>query len=165
MDRKMRLSKNFTVREFVNSNVANRLCIDNTPNDTQMANLKMLVDNIIQPLRDKVGPIRISSGFRCEKLNKAIGGSSRSQHCQGKACDIQFYKNNRMNNKILFDAIIELDLPFDQMINEFDYSWIHISFCNCDKRRGQILEAVKNNITKKTSYIDITNIHKNLKSL
>ena len=70
-----------------------------------------------------------------------------------------------MNNKILFDAIIELDLPFDQMINEFDYSWIHISFCNCDKRRGQILEAVKNNITKKTSYIDITNIHKNLKSL
>tara|TARA_R110000824_G_scaffold59726_1_gene160146 strand:- start:489 stop:959 length:471 start_codon:yes stop_codon:yes gene_type:complete len=149
----MRLSKNFMLREFVNSTTASRKGISNKPTEIHLANLKLLIDNIIQPLRDKMGPIRISSGYRSVTLNRAIGGSSRSQHCKGMASDIQFVRDNQMDNKIIYDAVLEMELDFDQMINEFNYSWIHISY-NKKKNRKIVLEAYKD-YTNKTKYREV----------
>lgn len=149
----MRLSKNFMLREFVNSTTASRKGIDNKPTEVHLSNLKKLIDNIIQPIRDRIGPIRISSGYRSVALNRAIGGSSRSQHCKGMASDIQFVRDNQMDNKIIYDAVLEMDLDFDQMINEFNYSWIHISY-NQKKNRKIVLEAYKD-YTNKTKYREV----------
>ena len=156
----MRLSRNFMLREFVNSITASRKGISNKPTDVHLANLKLLIDNIIQPIRDKIGPIRISSGYRSVALNRAIGGSSRSQHCKGMASDIQFVRDNQMDNKIIFDTILEMELDFDQMINEFDYSWIHISY-NKKKNRKMVLEAYKD-YTNKTKYREVQTKFKGL---
>ena len=156
----MRLSKNFMLREFVNSITASRKGISNKPTDVHLANLKLLIDNIIQPIRDKIGPIRISSGYRSVALNRAIGGSSRSQHCKGMASDIQFVRDNEMDNKVIFDTILEMELDFDQMINEFDYSWIHISY-NKKKNRKIVLEAYKD-YTNKTKYREVQTKFKGL---
>jgi len=93
-------------------------------------------------LRDAIGPVRISSGYRSPALNRAIGGSNKSQHCKGQALDLQFWENGEMNNKKIYDWILSSGIDFDQMINEFDYSWIHISF-NEFKNRKQVLEAYK----------------------
>ena len=159
----MRLSRNFMVREFTNSTTAARRGISNSPTEEHMANLKRLVDSVIQPLRDKIGPIRISSGYRSPKLNRAIGGSSRSQHCKGMASDLQFVRDNTMDNKIIFDNVIEMGLNFDQMINEFDYKWIHISY-NQKKNRKQILEAYKDG-NNKTKYRDVTSQYLNIQGI
>ena len=159
----MKLSKNFMVREFTNSTTAARRGISNSPTEEHMANLKRLVDNVIQPLRDKIGPIRISSGYRSPKLNRAIGGSSRSQHCKGMASDLQFVRDNAMDNKIIFDNVIEMGLDLDQMINEFDYKWIHISYDE-KKNRKQILEAYKDE-NNKTKYRDVTSRYLNVQGI
>ena len=149
----MRLSRNFMLREFVNSATAARKGISNKPTEVHLANLKKLIDNVIQPLRDKIGPIRITSGYRSPALNRAIGGSSRSQHSKGMAADIQFVRDNEMDNKVIFDTILEMGLDFDQMINEFDYKWIHISY-NPKKNRKQVLEAYKDS-NNKTKYKEV----------
>jgi 4-hydroxy-3-methylbut-2-en-1-yl diphosphate synthase IspG/GcpE len=101
------------------------------------------VDNLIQPLRDSIGPIRISSGYRNPSLNRAIGGSVSSQHCKGEALDIQFWQMGKMMNKLIYEWILDSGLEFDQMINEFDFAWIHISLKAKDNRK-QVLEAYKN---------------------
>ena len=146
----MKLSKNFSLAEIEHSNTAKRLGIKNEMSEEHLANMQNLIDNLIQPLRDGIGPIRISSGYRSPKLNRAIGGSSRSQHCKGEALDLQFWKDGEMNNKIMYDWILDSCLEFDQMINEFDYAWIHISFSS-GKNRKQVLEAYKND-QGKTAY-------------
>ena len=76
----MRLSKNFVLSEITRSNTAKRLGIKNEPTKKHMENMQRLVTNLLQPMRDELGPVRISSGYRCKELNRAIGGSSRSQH-------------------------------------------------------------------------------------
>jgi zinc D-Ala-D-Ala carboxypeptidase len=156
----MRLSRNFMLREFVNSATAARKGISNKPTEVHLANLKKLIDNVIQPLRDKIGPIRITSGYRSPSLNRAIGGSSRSQHSKGMAADIQFVRDNEMDNKVIFDTILEMGLDFDQMINEFDYKWIHISY-NSKKNRKQVLEAYKDG-NNKTKYREVQTNFKGL---
>ena len=156
----MRLSRNFMLREFVNSSTAARKGINNKPTEIHLANLKKLIDNVIQPLRDKIGPIRITSGYRSPALNRAIGGSSRSQHSKGMAADIQFVRDNEMDNKVIFDTILEKELDFDQMINEFDYKWIHISY-NQKKNRKQVLEAYKDG-NNKTKYREVQTNFKGL---
>ena len=156
----MRLSRNFMLREFVNSTTASRKGISNKPTEVHLSNLKILIDNVIQPLRDKIGPIRITSGYRSPALNRAIGGSSRSQHSKGMAADIQFVRDNEMDNKVIFDTILEMGLDFDQMINEFDYKWIHISY-NQKKNRKQVLEAYKDD-NNKTKYREIQTNFKGL---
>ena len=93
-------------------------------------------------MRSALGPIRISSGYRNPQLNHAIGGSSRSQHCKGQAFDVQFWKNGKMCNKEIYDWVIKSGIEFDQMINEFDFSWIHISLKE-ENNRNVILEAYK----------------------
>ena len=146
----MRLSKNFVLSEMTRSNTARRKGISNEPEKEHLANLQTLVTELIQPMRDAIGPIRVTSGYRSPKLNRAIGGSSRSQHCKGQALDLQFWKDGEMNNKIMYDWILDSGLEFDQMINEFDFAWIHISFSS-GKNRKQVLEAYKND-QGKTAY-------------
>ena len=146
----MRLSKNFVLSEITRSNTARRKGISNEPDKEHLANLQTIITELVQPMRDAIGPIRISSGYRSPKLNRAIGGSSRSQHCKGEALDLQFWKDGEMNNKIIYDWVLDSGLEFDQMINEFDFAWIHISFSS-GKNRKQVLEAYKND-QGKTAY-------------
>ena len=138
----MKLSKNFALSEITHSNTAKRLGIDNTPNEKHLANMSLLINNLIQPMRDSIGPIRISSGYRGKDLNRAIGGSRKSQHCKGQALDIQFWQNGKMMNELIFEWVLDSGLEFDQMINEFDFSWIHISLVGVNNRK-QVLEAYK----------------------
>jgi len=139
----MKLSKNFALSEITHSNTAKRLGIDNEPTETHLQNMQHLIDNLIQPLRDSIGPIRISSGYRNPSLNRAIGGSSSSQHCKGQALDLQFWQKGKMMNELIYEWVLDSGLEFDQMINEFDFAWIHISLKDKDNRK-QVLEAYKN---------------------
>tara|TARA_E500000318_G_scaffold29052_4_gene29067 strand:+ start:8635 stop:9090 length:456 start_codon:yes stop_codon:yes gene_type:complete len=140
----MRLSNNFTLSEIIKSNTAARLNIKNAPNKEHLKNMQVLIRDLIQPMRDALGPIRISSGYRSPALNRAIGGSSKSQHCKGQALDLQFWKDGEMCNKEIYDWVLKSGLEFDQMINEFDYAWIHISLKN-KNNRNMVLEAYKDN--------------------
>ena len=138
----MRLSKNFVLSEITRSNTAKRLGISNEPTKKHMEGIQRIITNLIQPMRDHLGPIRISSGYRNPELNRAIGGSSKSQHCKGEALDLQFWKDGQMCNKEIYDWVLKSGLEFDQMINEFDFAWIHISLKK-DKNRKEVLEAYK----------------------
>ena len=148
----MILSKNFTLNEFTKSVSAIRNGIDNSPNAEHIRNIQLLVKYVLQPLRDGLNkPIRITSGYRSENLNKLIKGSKKSQHCKGQAADLQFKVDGIMDNKLIWDKVIELGLPFDQMINEFNYSWIHISY-NHEYNRKSLLEAYKESGKTKYKY-------------
>ena len=147
----MRLSENFTLEELTESNTALRLGIDNNPNNEQLRNLKLLAEVILQPLRDALGySIGINSGLRNEALNKAIGGSTSSDHCKGLAADLKCYDNAE-----LFLKIIELKLPFKQLIWEFgtneEPKWVHVALDLSDNPKREILQAIKEN--GKTKYI------------
>ena len=146
----MRLSKNFSRAEIEHSNTAKRLGISNEMSEKHLESMQRLIDNLIQPMRDAIGPIRISSGYRSPKLNKAIGGSSRSQHSKGEALDLQFWEKGKMNNRVIYEWVLESGVEFDQMINEFDFSWIHISL-KSKENRIQVLEAYKDE-KGKTAY-------------
>jgi zinc D-Ala-D-Ala carboxypeptidase len=138
----MRLSKNFVLSEITRSNTAKRLGIKNEPTKKHLANIQRLVTELIQPMRDALGPIRISSGYRSPQLNRAIGGSTKSQHCKAEALDLQFWKDGQMCNEEIYNWVLKSGLEFDQMINEFDFSWIHISLRE-ERNRKQVLEAYK----------------------
>ena len=128
--------KYFTIKELCKSSTATLKRIDNTPNSEIVNNLEQLVDNILDPLREAYGkPIKVNSGYRCEALNVAVGGSKTSQHRYGLAADIT--TGSRLENKKLFILAKQLNLPFDQLIDEKAYSWIHISFSK--NPRKQIL--------------------------
>ena len=157
----MRISKNFTLAELTKSNTATRLGISNTPDKEGIHKLRLLATELLQPLRNAVGPLRVTSGYRSESLNEAIGGSNKSQHTKCEAVDLQFVKRGRMDNMRIFNAIVTLGLDFDQLILEFgnpaptadkdsdNPDWIHISWKITGNRR-QILVAYKdeNNRTK-----------------
>ena len=148
----MILSNNFALKEFTESVTAIRNSVDNSPTPEHIRNIQLLVKFVLQPLREALNkPIKVTSGYRSESLNKLIGGSKRSQHCKGQAADIQFRVDGVMNNKAIWDKIIELGLPFDQMINEFEFSWIHISY-NHEHNRKSLLEAYKENGRTKYKY-------------
>tara|TARA_R100001015_G_C4600426_1_gene155391 strand:+ start:649 stop:1152 length:504 start_codon:yes stop_codon:yes gene_type:complete len=149
---KMKLSENFSLSEFLNSNVAKRRNLSNQPNDEQIKQMQILCQELLQPIRDCIGKIGINSGFRSIELNKAIGGACKyvdgvytatSQHCKGQAADLRYIdEDGKLNNKVIWDCVLDCGLEFDQMINEFDYAWIHISF-NKGNNRGKLLEAYK----------------------
>ena len=138
----MRLSKNFTLSELTRSSTAKRKGIKNEPTEAHKKNLQRIVTEILQPMRDQLGPIRVTSGYRSPKLNRSIGGSTKSQHCKGQAVDIQFWDKGVMKNKVIYDYIVQNGVEFDQMINEFDFSWIHISLKEKNNRK-EVLEAYK----------------------
>jgi len=147
----MKLSKNFTLQEMVHSYTAVKKGLLNEPNEAQIENLRILCENVLQPLRDALGPIYISSGFRSVELNTAIGGSSSSQHCalKGAASDIDMGKRNAEVFNYIKDHLV-----WDQMIWEFgddeNPSWVHVSY-NEGHNRKQILKAIKQG--GKTKYI------------
>ena len=155
----MKLSKNFTLQELIKSNTALRLGIDNTPSKEGIMKLTILATSVLQLLRDRIGALRITSGYRSSELNTAIGGSNKSQHTKCEAVDIQYVKRGRMDNLLIYQALIDLDIDFDQCILEFGDStktsdptspaWIHLSYKITDNRR-QVLVAYKddNNKTK-----------------
>ena len=125
----------FTLKEFVKSNTAARLGINNNPSEDVKKNIELLVEKILDPLREKFGkPIIVTSGYRCKELNKAVGGAAKSQHMSGEAADIRSVEDSKSANKELFNLIIELDLPFDQLINEHDYDWVHVSYGKRNRR-------------------------------
>lgn len=128
--------KYFTIKELCESSTAKEHKINNSPNSMIKRHLTLLVQFILDPLREKYGkPIIISSGYRCEELNKLLNGSKTSQHKKGLAADIT--TGSVSENKKLFNLIIKLNLPFDQLINENNYKWIHVSYSS--KPRKQIL--------------------------
>ena len=132
----MKLTKNFTLDEFVISQTAIRNGIINTPNSDVIKNIKVLCVNILQPLRNKLKePIIITSGYRSEKLNRIIGGSKNSQHVIGEAADIIV---PRMQACELFAFILTSDIKFDQLILEFN-SLVHISYRQRENRNKVLL--------------------------
>lgn len=142
----MQLSKNLSLSEMIISSEAKRKGISNMPTEEHLANMKKLAINVFQPIRDhfKV-PIHISSGYRSLALNKAIKGSKTSQHVLGQAVDIDVdVSSNGINNKMIFE-FIKNNIDFDQLINEFNYSWVHVSYNPNGKQRKQILDATKSN--------------------
>ena len=128
--------KYFTIKELCKSSTATQRGINNSPNSEIVCNLEQLVDNILDPLREVYGkPIIVNSGYRCQALNKAIGGSKTSHHLTGLAADIT--GSSKDENKKLFELAQKLKLPFDQLIDEKKFSWVHISVSK--KPRRQIL--------------------------
>lgn len=144
--------KYFTIREMKKSDRATKAGIVNEPSIQEVKNLTALIEKVLDPLREAYGrPIIVTSGYRCEKLNKLVGGSASSQHKKGEAADIKTIEDTPEENKKLFDLIVKLGLPFDQLINEYNYDWVHVSFGA--RHRRQKLKAVKKN--GRTTYIII----------
>jgi zinc D-Ala-D-Ala carboxypeptidase len=142
----VRLSQNFTIQEYIKSQTALRQGIDNTPTEEHMGNATALFRNVVQKVRDQFGVTVINSGYRGEALNKAVGGSSRSQHCKGEAVDIECPGTPN------YDVAkwIEENLDFDQLILEFytpgipDSGWVHVSY-KSEGNRKSVLTAMKEN--------------------
>ncbi len=127
--------KHFTMNEMIRSATAKRHGIDNTPSPEVAYNIRALVDNILDPLREAWGaPIIVDSGYRCPRLNKIVKGSATSQHLTGQAADIHTISDKPADNKRLFDLIRTLKLPFDQLIDEYGYNWIHVSYSPRNRR-------------------------------
>ena len=132
------MGKYFSIAELTKSSTAIKKKINNTPTKEVENNLNQLIDNILDPLREAWGqPIIVGSGYRCEALNKAVGGAAHSQHKLGQAADIHTKSESAEDNKKLFELIKQLKLPFDQLINEYNYNWIHVSYS--PRNRWQIL--------------------------
>lgn len=138
----MNLTANFRLWELVKSSTADRLGIDNTPNSEEIGNLRKLCEKILQPARDELGPIRISSGFRSEELNIAVGGVSNSDHRLGFAADVIPIN---VGTKKLAEWVVENCPEFDQVILEFgtldNPNWIHLSAA--PRNRKQVLRATR----------------------
>ena len=117
----------FTRSELTYSEVAKERGIDNTPTPEALAALDALMWNVLDPIRRMWGhPISVNSGYRCPKLNAAVKGSATSQHMKGEAADIT--AGDPTKNKELFDMIAQSAIPFDQLIDEKNYRWIHVSY-------------------------------------
>ena len=130
--------KYFSFQEFERSETATRYAIDNSMSETAKANVAVLVDRVLDPLREAWGrPIYVNSGYRCAELNKAVGGSETSHHMRGMAADIS--TGNYVDNAKLFQLIQTLKLPFTQLIDESNFAWVHVSLDPANIKR-QILK-------------------------
>ena len=147
------ISKHISDKEGTYSITAIRRGIDNTPDEKELQNMQLLADRVFEPLRVWTGePIKVNSFFRSTKLNKAIGGSSKSQHCHGQAIDIDD-SYGHVTNAEMYEYIKE-HLDFDQLIWEFGYddnpNWIHVSYISESENRNRCLRAYK--YSGKTTY-------------
>ena len=142
----MVISQHFTLGELIRSESAKRNGISNMPTPEHIENLKALCEHILEPIRAEFRvPIYISSAYRSKALNKLVNGSAKSQHCKGEAVDIDLDGHSHgVTNKDIFDFIVA-KLPFDQVINEFDYAWVHVSYKRNGPQRRQVLRAVRSN--------------------
>ena len=143
----MNLSENFTLQELIYSDTAVRMGIDNKPNDETVENLKILCENILEPIRSHFkAPVVVSSGYRSEAVCLAVGSSSKSQHIKGQAVDFEIFG---IPNKDVTDWVVQ-NLDYDQCILEFwndkepNSGWVHCSYSK-DNNRKQYLNAQKLN--------------------
>lgn len=138
------LSDNFSLAELTKTNTG----LPNALPEHLYTNLQSLVDNVLQPARDALGAILVTSGYRSPEVNVKIGGSKTSQHCLAQAADLKF----KGGNDVLFNWIKE-NTDFDQLIWEFGTddapSWVHVSYS--PRHRKQILKAVK--VNGRTKYL------------
>ena len=147
----MNLSRNFTLQELIKSDTAVRLDINNNPNSGQIEKLKALCENILQPVRDHFGRVKVTSGFRSEQLCIKIGSSVNSQHAKAEAADFECVG---VDNAEVADWI-KMNCTTDQLILEFytpgepNSGWIHASYVEFNPR-AQYMRAYKEN--KKTKY-------------
>ena len=148
----MYMTKNFSYLEMIKSSTADRMGVSNEPTTEHVINLVNLCNFILQPVREEFGPIRISSGYRSPALNAKIGGSGKSQHCNGEAAD---FESSRISNPKLA-AWIAKNLEFDQLILEFydgknpNSGWVHCSYKKDGTNRKSTLTALK--VKGKTQY-------------
>jgi len=143
----MRISEHVAYSEAVHSDTAKRLGIVNTPNEEQLLEMQKAAEKIFEPIRTFFNvPIFISSFFRTVQLNKAIGGSSSSQHCKGQAMDIDADRYKRISNSDIFNYI-KNNVDFDQLIWEFGTTinpdWVHVSYTSPEENRKEILIAYR----------------------
>jgi hypothetical protein len=151
----MKVSKYFTLEEFTKSQTAVRKGIDNSPSPEHLQNIRMLARNVLDPIREYYArPVYLSSGYRSPALNRAVGGSSKSQHCNGEAADTEVAG---IGNPALARWIIK-NLEFDQIILEFfnpaegpNSGWVHVSYTMHRPMRRNVITAVKRN--GKTEYL------------
>ena len=140
-----RISKHISYKEAVGSNYAKQKGIKNKPNEEQVENMKLLAEEVFEPLREWVdAPIRVNSMFRSKELNSAIKGSLKSSHLNGEAMDITSMGGK--SNLEMFHYI-RTELDFDQLIWEFgkEPKWLHVSF-NKDNNRKQVLVTKKRGV-------------------
>jgi len=152
------ISKHISEKEGTYSITAIRLGIENVPDEYARQNMEIIAERIFEPLRNEAcGPIKINSFYRCPELNQAIGGSAKSQHCEGRAIDLDDTYGHMSNSQMYH--YIKRNLDFDQLIWEFgdDHNpdWVHVSYVDEDYNRQRCLRAIRKN--GKTKYIDITN--------
>jgi zinc D-Ala-D-Ala carboxypeptidase len=144
----LRISKHISYKEATQSQTATRKGISNDPDAYQLQNMQLLAEKVFEPIREHFGvPIAINSFFRSQKLNKAIGGASGSQHTQGRAIDIDDTLGG-VSNKQMFEYI-KNHLDFDQLIWEFgdnnNPAWVHVSYVSETENRRRVLKASKKN--------------------
>lgn len=126
--------KHFSFQEFERSETAYRHGIDNTAPEEARRNIAVLVDRVLDPLREAWGkPLTVTSGYRCPELNRIVGGARTSHHLRGMAADIS--TGNRVENRRLFQLVLDLKLPFTQLIDEKNFAWVHISLDPADVKR------------------------------
>lgn len=135
------ISEHITYDEATKSPTAMRNGIDNIPDDDTLFRMQTVAKECFEPARKIFGPIKVNSFYRCRDLNKLVGGSLTSQHVKGEAIDMDL--GDRDKNEELFNWC-KKNLIFDQLINEYDFSWVHISFCS-GQNRNQTLVVVKTN--------------------
>jgi zinc D-Ala-D-Ala carboxypeptidase len=141
----MQLSTNFSLEELTKTN----LNLPNIPSEKEITNLKELVTNVLQPVRELLGsPICVNSGFRSRLLNKSMGGAVNSQHCKGEAADLDVVDNAHLFN------LIRQHLPFDQLIweggNNRQPAWVHVSYRATGNRKQVLRMRVVDGIKKYT---------------
>lgn len=143
----MQLSPSFSLAELSRSEAAARRGLDNTPPPEVVENLRALCLRVLQPLRNGIGrPLRVNSGYRGPAANRAVGGAASSQHIKGEAADIECAG---VDTKRLAQTIVDLSLPFDQLILEFHVvgeprsGWVHVSHKRNGPQRGEVLRAVR----------------------
>lgn len=142
------MTKNFSLAELTQTNTG----LPNALPKHLEPNLRALAENVLQPARDALGAIEVTSAYRSPEVNKRVGGSKTSQHVQAQAADLKYSGGN----KVLFDWIVE-NVEFDQIINEYpdasgEPAWVHVSYAS-GKNRKQKLKAVK--VNGKTKYLPL----------
>lgn len=135
------MGKYFTITELCDSDTAKDEGIDNTPPPGVQVKLTALISRLLDPVREAWGsPIKVNSGFRCPVLNKRVRGRASSQHVKGEAADITAGSPER--NRQLFELIRDR-FEFDQLIDENNYTWLHVSY-RCGGNRKEVLHEVTN---------------------
>jgi len=129
VDGDMLLTEHFRLSEFTRSGVAIRLGIDNKASAAVAENLRQLCIHVLEPLRRRFGVLRITSGYRCKKLNRAVGGTARSRHLTGNAADLHI-SSVEVGDK-MFDFALQ-NLDFDELLFEHNKNrgtrWLHVSY-------------------------------------